>query len=204
MTEYDLRRSFMLLKKFVFHPADAFSEMSKEHDLPGSLFVLDALSFLSVVVAVTNGVVEPSFTWGFLVRFIVLYLMTLVVFVLLVGFEAGVAVAGARLISSREPRYLSLYSAFGYAKLPLLAAALIYIFLPGRLDLTVLFNTEGANVITRALLLRAELFEAMAFVLGVVGVRAVAGLGVLQSFAIVLLGWLLGTPVFYCVKDFIL
>ncbi|MCK4912055.1 MAG: hypothetical protein KAR83_10455 [Thermodesulfovibrionales bacterium] len=204
MTEYNLRRSLQLLKRFVFHnTADAFRGMSKEHDVPGSLLVLDAISFLSVVVASASGIIEPSLSWGFIVRFIVLYMMVLVVFVLLVGFEAGVAVAGARLISSRVPRYLSLYSAFGYAKLPLVVAALMYIFLPVRLDLTAVIDPEGANVIMCALMDRAELFEAMAFVLGVIGVRTVALLSVLQSFGIVLLGWLLGTPIFYCVLDVI-
>ncbi len=204
MTEYDLSRSLKILKLFVIHPAEAFRQMSHEPDVVGSLFVLDALAFFSVVVAVVSGVVEPSLSWGFLLRFIILYVMVLVLFALLAGFEAGVAVVGARLISNKEARYSALYCVFGYAKLPLVVAALIYIFLPGRLDLTALFNEESANVMMCAFIERAELFEAMAFVLGTLGVKVVAGLGIFQSTGVVLLGWLLGTPIFYCVKYFIL
>ncbi len=201
---YDLSRSLKQLKLFVMHPAEAFSRMADEPDVFGALFVLDALSFFSVVVAVISGVVEPSLSFGFLLRFLILYAMVLVLFILLAGFEAGVAVLGARLISKKEVGYWALYSVFGYAKLPLVFAALIYIFLPGRLDLSALINTESANVVLNAFVGRAELFEAMAFVLGAIGVRVVAGLSLLQSVGIVFLGWLLGTPIFYCVMNSIL
>ena len=207
MIEYDLSRSLKQLKLFIAHPAAAFRRMSVEPDMVGALFVLDALAFFSVVVAVVSGVVEPSLSWGFFLRFIVLYVMVLVLFILLVGFEAGVAVVGARLINviyNREARYWAMYCVFGYAKLPLVIAALIYIFLPVRLDLTALINTESANVVMCAFVERAEVFEAMAFVLGALGVRVVGGVTFAQSVGIVFLGWLLGTPVFYCVMNAII
>ena len=196
--ELDLKRSLSLLKIFLTHPSAAFRDISELPDVPGALFVMDALSFFTVVAAVVSGAVEPSLTWGFVLRFIILYVMMLVVFCLLVGFEAGVAAMGAR-ICGKDSSYAALYSAFGYAKLPLLIAAVLYAFAPERLALAALVHGEGAGIIMKAFLYRAEFFEAMALVLGALGVRVVAGVSLVQSLGIVLLGWLLGTPIFYCV-----
>ena len=201
--EFDLKRSLYILKIFLTHPSAAFRDMSALPDVPGALFVMDALSFFTVVAAVVSGAVEPSLTWGFVLRFIILYAMMLVVFCLLVGFEAGVASIGAR-ICGKDSSYAALYSAFGYAKLPLLIAAVLYVFAPERLALAALVQDEGAGIIMNAFLYRAELFEAMALVLGVLGVRVVAGVTFLQGVGIDFLGWLLGTPIFYCVMNAII
>ncbi|HEB02552.1 MAG TPA: hypothetical protein ENI12_04890 [Nitrospirae bacterium] len=207
MTEFDLKRSLYLLKIFLTHPSAAFRDMSALPDVPGALLVMDALSFFTVVAAVVSGALEPTLSWGFVLRFIILYIMMLVVFSLLVGFEAGVATIGAR-ICGKESSYAALYSAFGYAKLPLLIAAVLYVFAPERLALAALVllreGSEGAGIIMKAFLYRAELFEAMALVLGVIGVRVVAGVTFLQGVGIVFLGWLLGTPIFYCVMNAII
>ncbi len=203
VTELDLKRSLYILKIFLTHPSAAFRDMSALPDVPGALFVMDALSFFTVVAAVVSGAVEPSLTWGFVLRFIILYAMMLVVFCLLVGFEAGVASIGAR-ICGKDSSYAALYSAFGYAKLPLLIAAVLYVFAPERLALAALVQGEGAGIIMNAFLYRAELFEAMALVLGAMGVRVVGGVSLVQSLGIVFLGWLLGTPIFYCVMNAII
>ena len=133
----DLKRFFSILKIFLVHPSAAFHQMRALPDVPGALFVMDALSFFTVVAAVVSGAVEPTLSWGFVLRFIILYAMMLVVFCLLVGFEAGVATMGAR-ICGKDSSYAALYSAFGYAKLPLLIAAVLYVFAPERLAAEVL------------------------------------------------------------------
>lgn len=202
--EYDLRRSLFQLKLFVFHPARAFRRMTAEPDVLGALFVIDAFAFFSVVVAVVAGVVEPSLSVGFLVRFLILYAMMLVLFGLLVGFEALVALIGVKLAGGRQQTYASMYCVFGYAKLPLVAAALIYVFLPVRLDLSTVLEFNGESVVSIAYASRLELFEAMSLVLGAVGTKIVSRVGFLQITGIVLIGWILGTPVFYTVFFYVL
>lgn len=203
MTELDLKRSLSLLKIFLTRPSAAFRDMSALPDVPGALFIMDALSFFTVVAAVVSGAVEATLSWGFVLQFIILYVMMLVVFCLLVGFEAGVAAIGAR-ICGKDSSYAALYSAFGYAKLPLLIAAVLYAFAPERLALAAVVQGEGTGIIMKAFLYRAEFFEAMALVLGALGVRVVAGVTFAQGVGIVFLGWLLGTPIFYCVMNAII
>ncbi len=84
MTEFDLKRSLYLLKIFLTHPSAAFRDMSERPDVPGALFVMDALSFFTVVAAVVSGALEPTLSLGFILRFIILYAMVLIVFCLLV------------------------------------------------------------------------------------------------------------------------
>ncbi len=203
LTDFDLKRSLNLLKMFLAHPSSAFKNMSALPDVAGALFIMDFLSFFTVVAVVVSGVVEPSLTWGFVLRFIVLYVMMLVIFCLLVGFEAGVATLGARLYG-KSVEYAALYTAFGYAKLPLVIAAVLYVFLPERMTLACFLDMQDADVIMKSFIYRLEIFEAMALVLGVLGVRAVARVTLMQSTGIVLLGWIVGTPIFYCVMNAII
>lgn len=204
MLDYDPRRSLKLFKVFLLSPSDAFREMYAASDVIGALFVLDTLSFLSIVSVVFAGDLYFAFSFGFALKFLVLYVMTLVLFAMLVGFEAGVALVCANILGRRDVSYASLYSAFGYAKFTILIAVVVYTFLPGHLSLASFVHLDSPNVLMSAFLQRIEFFELIAFLLGVLGVRVVARLGYVQSVGVVLLGWLLGTPLFYCVKDSIL
>jgi hypothetical protein len=199
MHEYDIKRSFHALLEFIRHPGGVCRKFEHEPDILGALLVLDIVSFLTVLLAVFSGYLPFSLTWGFVIKFVVLYLMILVVFVMLTGFEAGVAALGAALMG-RQVQYSSLFSIVGYSKLPLIFSALLYIFLPERLSLdAVILMGNDTSPLQAAFAERLEIFELMAFGLAVVGLKVLSGLRVVSSLGIMLVGWLISTPIFYCV-----
>jgi hypothetical protein len=196
----NLSHSFRTLKRYLFHPAGALRIISIDPDIPGALIVIDAISFFTVLGVFLNNFSEITFSFSFFINFIVMYITLIVLFCLLVAFEAGVVFYASGFFR-KNPDYASLYTAFGYAKLPLLISTLLYILLPSKLGLSSVIDPSSFNVIGQAFIERAELFELMTLVLGVLGVRMVTGLTIYMSIAISVLLWLLGTPLFYCVMN---
>ena len=70
MLDFDLKRSVKLFKRFLLSPSEAFKDMSAVSDLGGSLFVLDALSFFTVVGTVIAGGLPFVFSFSFFLQFL--------------------------------------------------------------------------------------------------------------------------------------
>ena len=183
---------------YFFRQPGAFMRALRDGpDVIGALAVADTLAFLLAVGAATSGRIVPEASWAFLGRFLVLYLLVFIVQCLFICFEAGCATL-AGLLLGRSPAMLPMVSAMGYARVPLVAGALVYIFLPGACCLSALApGAFGPTELGEAFARRIEVFELLTLGLQYMAMHLTGGLGKLESIGVLIIGWVAGTAIFH-------